>query len=160
LYLIFDRALSLALQRLDELADIADSRHQLAALIAHQVRTVGNEPSLFAVFFDQRPRLDDTFSEQIIHKEREYVRRITAMVTRAIEAGELSDVDPRHATHAIIGMTSWLYKWFDPAHDDPDEIARTMIRLILGDDADADSALAYLPAPNNWSPTSAPLPAR
>jgi hypothetical protein len=90
---IFDRALSVALQRLDELADIADSRHQLAALIAHQVRTVSNESSL--------------------------------------------------------GMTSWFYKWFDPAHDDPDEIAGTMIQLVLGDDADADSALARLPAPTS-----------
>ncbi|HTK64753.1 MAG TPA: hypothetical protein VL595_20365 [Pseudonocardia sp.] len=46
-------------------------------------------------------------------------------------------------------MTSWFYKWFDPAHDDPDEIAGTMIQLVLGDDADADSALARLPAPTS-----------
>jgi AcrR family transcriptional regulator len=151
LYFIFDRALSTALQRLDDLTGIADPRQQLAVLIAHQVRMVGNDPSLFAVFFDQRPRLDDAFQEQIERKEREYVRRITAIVARAAEASELGDIDTRHATHALIGMTSWLYKWFDPARDDADEIARTMIMLILGNAVDADSALASLPAPNGWS---------
>jgi AcrR family transcriptional regulator len=148
LYLIFDRALSTALRRLDELSDVGDSRQQLARLIVHQVRMVGNEPGMFAVFFDQRPRLDDSFHEQVTLKEREYVRRITAMVTRATESGELGDVDPRHAAHALIGMTSWIYKWLDPSHDDTDQVARTMIKLILGDEVDADEALASLPAPD------------
>jgi AcrR family transcriptional regulator len=147
LYLIFDRALTTALRQLDELADVGTPRQQLASLIVHQVRMVGNDPSMFAVFFDQRPRLDDSFHEQVAEKEREYVWRITAIVTRAIEAGELTDVDARHAVHALIGMTSWIYKWLDPIRDNTDQVARTMIRLILGDRVDADEVLRALPDP-------------
>lgn len=141
LYLIFDRALTISLQRLDELAGIADPRQQLAALVGHQVRMVAADPSLFAVFFDQRPRLDDAYRDQIIRKEREYVRRFASVVTAAVEAGEVASVDPRHAAHALIGMTSWIYKWFDPERDDPDAVATTMIRLVLGADVDLDAVL-------------------
>lgn len=139
LYLIFDRALTISLQRLDELAGIADPRQRLAALVGHQVRMVAADPSLFAVFFDQRPRLDDEYREQIIRKEREYVRRFASVVAEAVDAGVLAEVDPRHAAHSLIGMTSWVYKWFDPQRDDPDAVARTMIRLVLGADIDVDA---------------------
>jgi AcrR family transcriptional regulator len=132
LYFIFDRAISLSLQRLDEMADIADPRERLATLIAHQVRMVAEEPSLFSVFFDQRPRLDDAFEAEIRQKERAYVGRIAAIVQSAADAGELPPVDARHAAHAVLGMTSWIYKWFDPVRDDPDRVAETMTSLVLG----------------------------
>lgn len=147
LYLIFDRALSTSLQRLDDIADIPAPRQQLAALLAHQVRMVSKDPDLFAVFFDQRPRLDEAFSEQIIQKEREYVRRITAIVARATEAGEVRTTDAWHAAHALIGMTSWIYKWFDPGHDNSDEIAQTMIILVLGNHIDVSEAAPLVTSP-------------
>lgn len=142
LYFIFDRAITTALGRLDEISAIANPREQLAAFIAHQVRMVGQDPGLFAVAFDQRARIEDEFNEKILHKQREYLRRVTAMVERATASGDFRGVDCRHAAHALIGMTSWLYKWFDPARDDADDVARTMIRLVLGDGVDADAALA------------------
>ena len=118
LYLIFDRALTISLRRLDELAGIADPRQQLAALVGHHADL-----------------------DQIVRKEREYVRRFALVVTAAVEAGEVASVDPRHAAHALIGMTSWIYKWFDPERDDPDAVATTMIRLVLGADVDLDAVL-------------------
>lgn len=140
LYFIFDRAITLALQRLDELSDLADPRQELATLIAHQVRMVSDDPGLFAVFFDQRPRLDDAFEAEIRQKERRYVSRIAAVITRAVAAGDLPHVDARYAAHAVLGMTSWVYKWFDPDRDDADEVARTMIRMVLG--AESERSIA------------------
>lgn len=134
LYLIFDRAITLSLGRLDEMADIADPRQRLATLIAHQVRMVAEEPSLFSVFFDQRPRLDDVFDADILAKERAYVRRVAQVVEAADMGGGAMHIDARHAAHALLGMTSWVYKWMDPTRDDPEEVARTMIGLVLGPD--------------------------
>lgn len=131
LFLIFDRAITLSLRRLDELAYIADPRLRLATLIEHQVRIMAEEPSLFAVFFDQRPRLDGSFDVDIRKKERAYVRRIAEVIGQAVVAGDLPEVDRRHAAHAVLGMTSWVYKWFDPARDDIGDVAETMTRLIL-----------------------------
>ncbi|MCF7550766.1 TetR/AcrR family transcriptional regulator [Pseudonocardia sp. WMMC193] len=132
LYLVFDRAITLALARLDELGGIVDPRERLVALVEHQVRLIAEDPSLFAVFFDQRPRLDGPFDSEIRAKERTYVGRIGAVVGAAVDADVLPAVDTRYAAHAVLGMTSWLYKWFVPGRDDPVETARTMVRLIVG----------------------------
>lgn len=141
LYLIFDRAITTALARLDEISTVAEPREQVAAFIAHQVRMVGKDPGLFAVAFDQRSRIEREFNERILEKEREYRRRVTAMVKNAAASGDLYQVDSRHAAHTLIGMTSWLYKWFDPERDDADAVARTMIRLVFGEQVDADAVL-------------------
>ncbi|MCX6463953.1 MAG: TetR/AcrR family transcriptional regulator [Pseudonocardiales bacterium] len=132
LYMIFDRAITLSLHRLDAMSGIPDPRERLAALIAHQVRMVSEEPSLFAVFFDQRPRLDDSFDADIRRKERAYVRRIAEVVEAATVADGPTRLDARHAAHALLGMTSWVYKWMDPVRDTPEDVARTMIGLVLG----------------------------
>ncbi|MBW0088120.1 TetR/AcrR family transcriptional regulator [Pseudonocardia sp. KRD-184] len=132
LYLIFDRAITLSLHRLDAMSGIPDPRERLATLIAHQVRMVAEEPSLFAVFFDQRPRLDDSFDADIRRKERAYVRRVAEVVEAATAADGATRLDARHAAHALLGMTSWVYKWMDPVRDTPEDVARTMIGLVLG----------------------------
>ncbi|HEY1971196.1 MAG TPA: TetR/AcrR family transcriptional regulator [Pseudonocardia sp.] len=142
LYLIFDRAITTALGRLDEISAIADPLEQLAAFIAHQARMVCRDPGLFAVAFDQRGRLEEPFNAQILTKEREYLRRVTAMVERAAAAGELQRVDPRYSAHSLIGLTTWVYKWFDATRDNADDVARTMIRIVLGDRVDIEAALA------------------
>jgi AcrR family transcriptional regulator len=142
LYLIFDRAITTALARLDDIATIDQPREQLAAFIAHQVRMVGKDPGLFAVAFDQRGRLEDRFSEKILHKEREYVRRVTAMIEKANGAGVFDDLPLRPAAHSLIGMTTWIYKWFEPTRDDADNVARTMIKLVFGDQVDTEAVLA------------------
>jgi AcrR family transcriptional regulator len=146
LYLIFDRAITLSLERLDQLAEISDPQLRVAVLIGHQVRMMAGEPSLFAVFFDQRPRLDGSFDVEIRKKERTYVRRIAEIVDAAVSEGDLPDVDARYAAHALLGMTSWVYKWFDPGRDDVDDVARTMVALVLGAQATSGSGLPAGPA--------------
>lgn len=142
LYFIFDRAITTALGRLDQISTIEDPHEQLAAFIAHQSRMVCRDPGLFAVNFDQRGRLEEPFASKILAKEREYVRRVTGMVERAASAGKLEGFDTRYTAQSLIGMTTWVYKWFDPTRDNADDVARTMIRLILGDTVDVEAALA------------------
>lgn len=131
LYLIFDRALSLALSRLDELARIADPSERLAALLAHQVSIVGSERSLFTVFFESRPRLDADYEERIHEKERQYFRHYVDAVSLAVEAGVLPEVNPRYGAQALLGMSSWVYKWIDPAVDDWAKVASDFATLLV-----------------------------
>jgi AcrR family transcriptional regulator len=131
LYLIFDRAISLALQRLDELSQLTDPRDRLAAFIAHQVSIVAEERSLFSVFFESRPRLDADYEDQIRAKERLYLRRFVDAVAAAVGAGVIPDVDPRYGAQALLGMSSWVYKWFDPDADDWEKMAGDFVELIL-----------------------------
>jgi len=131
LYLIFDRAISLALRRLDELSEIEDPTERVAAFIAHQVSVVAEERSLFSVFFESRPRLDPEYEERIRVKERRYLRHYVEAVALAIDAGVLPRIDPRFGAQAILGMSSWVYKWFDPAEDDAKELTSDFVALIL-----------------------------
>lgn len=131
LYWIFDRAITLALMRLDELSEIADPAERLGAFIAHQVSVVAEERSLFTVFFESRPRLDSDYEEEIRRKERQYLHLFVDAVANAVEAGVLPPIDPRHGAQAILGMSSWVYKWFDPAGSEWDRVAADFIQLVL-----------------------------
>ncbi len=132
LYLVFDRAISLALARLADALLIEDPRERLETLIRDQTVNVAREPAFFTVFFDQRPRLAPAYESEIRAKERQYLRIFREAVASAVDQGSLSPVDPRYGAQAILGMTSWVYKWFDPTRDDPERFATTCIELILG----------------------------
>jgi len=140
LYLIFDRALTRGLGRLDALGEIDDARQRLASLIAHQVCMVVEDPMLFAVFFDSRPRLDDEYAEIVVRREHEYVARFRDLVGQALPGA--TPAESRYTTHALIGMTNWTYKWFDRDRDDFRAVVRGMIALIIGEGVDVDAALA------------------
>jgi hypothetical protein len=43
----------------------------------------------------------------------------------------VSELHARYAAKALLGMTSWTYKWFDPARDDADELSETLMKLVL-----------------------------
>jgi AcrR family transcriptional regulator len=139
LYLIFDRAISSALERLDELSTIEDPAQRLAAFIEHQVSMVADERSLFAVFFDSRPRLDAAYEDRIRDKERRYYGRFVDAVRAAVAAGSIPPIDPRYGAQALLGMTSWTYKWYEPGEHDITALARDYVRLVLRTDPGAPS---------------------
>ncbi|MCL4423831.1 MAG: TetR/AcrR family transcriptional regulator [Actinobacteria bacterium] len=135
LHRVFDRAITLALARLDELGHLDDPKERLAALISHQVRMIAEEPELFIVFFDNRPRLDETYEASIRAKEHRYLRIFAEAVSAASAAGCIPAVDSRLGAQALLGMTTWTYKWFDPARDNPELVAGTFIQLVLSQTA-------------------------
>jgi hypothetical protein len=96
---------------------------------------VTDEPTMFTVFFDNRPRLDETYEAGIRTKERRYVRIFAEAIRAASAAGTISELDARYGAQALLGMTSWTYKWFDPSRDDAEQLAETLTRLVLHDDA-------------------------
>ncbi|MEW6470727.1 MAG: TetR/AcrR family transcriptional regulator [Actinomycetota bacterium] len=131
LHMIFERALDVALSKLDEHLRIEDPVERLEALIRHQVITVASEPTLFTVFFDHRPRLEPDYEEQIRARERRYLAAYQSAVKSAV-AGAISDIEPRYATQAILGMATWSYKWFRPGQDEIETLADACVGLILG----------------------------
>ena len=106
-------------------------RDRLAALVRHQALLVVGDPSLFAVFFDQRSGLEAQDLAEIKQKERLYVRHFVVAVEAAMAAKVIPSGDPRVVANAIIGMTSWAYKWFDPARDSPETFADACVALII-----------------------------
>jgi TetR/AcrR family transcriptional regulator, cholesterol catabolism regulator len=129
LFLIFDRAITVALERLEELTGIADPEQRLRALIAHQVALMTDEPQLFAVFFDSRPRLAVDYERDIRAKERRYVRIYA--VAAAGAAGVIPPIDPRYGAQGLLGMLIWVYKWFEPGRDDAEAVTQAFMDLVI-----------------------------
>ena len=131
LRLVFERAITVALSEVDQLAEITDPKERLAALIRHQAMMVTRDPSLFAVFFGQRSGLEAQDLADIGRKERRYIRQFVLAVEAAMEAKVLPEGDPRLVANAIVGMTSWSYKWFDQRRDSPELFADNCVRLVV-----------------------------
>lgn len=131
LYLVFDRAISLALERLGSLTKAGSPQDRLEVLIRHQVRMIVEDPNLFQVYFDHHHYLGDDAKAQIRKKEQRYLRLCAKVISDAVAAGAVPAMDQRYGAQAVLGMTSWLYKWFDPERDDPDAFADVAVAVFL-----------------------------
>lgn len=131
LYLIFDRAMSLALKGLDELVAIDDPAERLASFISHRVLTIAEERNLFSVFFENRPRLNEDYEDRVSAKEQDYFRHFVDAVSLASNSGVIPNIDPRIGAQALLGMTSWVYQWFEPEEDNAAELAMDFVELIF-----------------------------
>jgi AcrR family transcriptional regulator len=136
LYCIFDRYLAVSIARIKELsASIDDPVERLVALISHQVSVVSEEKQVLSVFFSARPRLDPEYEKRIRELEREYLQLYIDAVRAAMDAGAIPKGNPRYAAHAVLGMSSWVQKWFDPDGDDWVDVVRYFVRLVLREEA-------------------------
>ena len=140
LYLLFDRAWELGFQRIAGIPEIEDPGERLAALIRSHVGLVAERKSLFTVFFGRRPRFDQAAERIFSEKERRYVGVYARAIRDAADAGLIPKIDPLRGAMAIIGMASWIYKWYDPATVTPEQISEDFIRLVLREYAEAPPA--------------------
>lgn len=139
LQLIFHQALNEGLKRMRLLEEIGDPAERLARLIRLQVEAVASDRDHFTVFFDQFSSQDSTtvksnsgdMAHQVRELEREYFSCFVSTVRAATEAGVIPPIDPAYGAQAIMGMTSWIYKWFDPARHDTETVIDVYTRLIL-----------------------------
>jgi AcrR family transcriptional regulator len=132
---VFERALSEGNERIGELARIADPVERLTALMRFQIELVASDLDHFAVFFDEMSAKSDGPTKipgHIRDLERKYFSVFRDTVSYACRAGVIPHVDPRYAAQAIIGMTSWPYKWFDPTRHRADDFAKACIELVFG----------------------------
>ncbi|HXM58354.1 MAG TPA: TetR/AcrR family transcriptional regulator [Candidatus Dormibacteraeota bacterium] len=130
---LFDRAWAIGFERTAHIPAIEDPAERLAALIRCHVEVIAERKSLFTVFFGRRPKFDEGSERVLLEKERHYVGVFARAVRDAADAGLIAPVDPRVGAMAILGMASWVYKWYDPATASAETIGDEMVRLILGD---------------------------
>jgi TetR/AcrR family transcriptional regulator, cholesterol catabolism regulator len=131
LYLLFDRAWELGFQRMAGVEDIEDPGERLAAVIHRHVSLIAERRSLFTVFLGRRPLFDEASERAFREKERRYVGIFARAVRDAVAAGLVAPIDPRIGAMALMGMTSWVYKWYDPAVVSAERIGDEFARLVL-----------------------------
>ena len=132
LYLLFDRAWELGFQRMAGVEDIEDPGERLAAVIHRHVSLIAERRSLFTVFLGRRPLFDEAAERAFQEKERRYVGIFARAVRDAAAAGIIAPIDPRVGAMALMGMTSWVYKWYDPEVATAERIGDEFVRLVMG----------------------------
>jgi TetR/AcrR family transcriptional regulator, cholesterol catabolism regulator len=131
LFLLFERAWQLGFERVSAVPPAGDPGERLAALVRVHVSLVAERRGMFTVFFGHRPTFDDAVEQTFRENERRYVGIFARAVRDASEAGLLPAVDPRLGAMALLGMTNWVYKWYDPSSMSVDQIADAFVRMIL-----------------------------
>ena len=132
---VFERALMEGNQKVGEIAEISDPKERLTALIRFQVEVVTSDLDHFAVFFDEMSAKQDGQVKTPTHirnLEKKYFSVFRDTVSYAAQAKVLPDVDPRYAAQAIVGMTSWIYKWFDPDRHSADDFTDACLQIVFG----------------------------
>jgi AcrR family transcriptional regulator len=112
---IFHRTMSLFEERL---AAIQRRRpgpaEELREVVRHHVGSVIAERSFLSVFFGEEANLPPRLERAIRRRKARYDRRLEAIVRRGQRAGVFRDVKPRLLVFALLGMSNWVYKWYDP----------------------------------------------
>jgi len=137
LFLLFERAWEVGFERMAGVEDIADPAERLAAVIRRHVDLTAECRSLFTVFLGRRPQFDEAAERAFLEKERRYVAIFVRAVREAAAAGVIPAVDPRVGAMALVGMTSWVYHWYDTAAMTAERIGDEFVRLLLGSRAAA-----------------------
>ena len=125
---IFHRTMTLVE---DGLAAIRASRiapaEQLRDVIRHQVRTVVAEQAFLTVFFAEEASLPTRLRRAIVRRKARYDHAVQAIVRRCGPLG----VHPRLVVFALLGMSNWAHRWYDPQGTwDAEFIAEAFITLI------------------------------
>lgn len=119
------------LEAIDRAARIEDPTERLEAAIRYHVGAIAEHQHVFRVFFEERGSLGEKDKARMRDLEARYLATLAGTVAAAIDAGVLPRTDPRQAALALIGLGSWLYKWFDPERDDADAYATVCLALLL-----------------------------
>ncbi len=129
---IFHRTMTLVEEGLRDIERRgAPPAEQLRQVIRHQVRTVVAERSFLTVFFGEEPNLPARLARSIARRKAGYDRAVQGIVERGVRSGAFAVPEPRLLVWALLGMSNWVYRWYNPAGAwDADAIAEAFIALV------------------------------
>jgi AcrR family transcriptional regulator len=84
------------------------------------------------VLFRELKHLSGEGVEELTRNFHSFNRSFEALLQEGIDAGEFRVNSPIVATHAISGMTTWMYSWFDDEGAlSAEQVVDEMVRLAL-----------------------------
>ena len=87
---------------------------------------------MFSVFFSMENELSSKYYKKVLEWKKQYNRIIESTIQEGIDQGFIKDMDsPKLLVFAIIGMCSWLYKWYKPDGKwNGDHISHAFIKIL------------------------------
>lgn len=114
--LLFD-IMNFGLDELDEevatpAASIIDPTERLRFIIKSHSQLVTRGQGAITILVDEITALTPSQNRIITRRKRAYFNRLRELLKQLKEEGVLQDVDATAATFSLLGMISWLSRWF------------------------------------------------
>jgi AcrR family transcriptional regulator len=128
---IFHRTMSLFEEGISAIRrGSATPDEQIRRVIRHHVRAVVAERSFLTVFFSEEANLPAHLARHITARKARYDRTVLGIVQAGRRAGVIATSHPRLLVFALLGMSNWVYRWYNPRGVwDADAIADGLIAL-------------------------------
>lgn len=89
-------------------------------------------PGRARALYEQKRTLNDDQQRLLSTKEREYFEQIASTVRKGVAAGELRDLDPTTAAHAITAMVAHTRHWYSAeGRSTPREVAFSFWQIFM-----------------------------
>lgn len=110
----------------------APTAERLRDLVLLHLQTLDERPDFFRVFLEQRQHLSDAARHAVGKQVRAYEQNVEAIFRQGVERGELrADLDPLHATLALLGMCNAVPSWWGVRSAAPVEQLATQFAALL-----------------------------
>jgi len=107
---------------LSQVEPIADPLERLRTCMARNVLMVTRDRSkAITIILHEHATLTGEELARINERKKRYVRFLEHSFAEAIEAGKIRPVDPKVAAFAFLGAVNWIYKWYRPDGQVPEE---------------------------------------
>jgi AcrR family transcriptional regulator len=135
--LLFD-IMNFGLDELDEevvtpASSIADATARLRFIIASHAKLVTRGQGAITILVDEITALTPAQNRMITRRKREYFNRLRKVLDELKSEGKLNDLDTTAATFSLLGMISWLSRWFrrDGALSE-EQVAEQIVKIAFG----------------------------
>jgi AcrR family transcriptional regulator len=134
--LLFD-IMNFGLDELDEevatpARAIVDAESRLRFMISSHSRLVTRGQGAITILVDEITALTPAQNRKITRRKREYFDCLRDVLNQLKEEGKLADVNTTAATFSLLGMISWLSRWF--RQDGPlteEQVAEDIVKIAL-----------------------------
>jgi AcrR family transcriptional regulator len=134
LYELYARTMDIALTRMRGVpVPDEDPARTLHRMIREHTLLILENRDLFKILFDEESELSPGQLERIKELQRHYIKLVAGQLDRLRDEGRLSTAAPQIAVQGVLGMGSWVYRWFEPERErSAEEIADILADLALG----------------------------
>jgi len=134
LYSVLDLGLDLTESYvMKPLEAISDPLERLKTMIELHLRLVLEERNLEVTgLLHECKTLAPGDRTRINRRKKEYVKMSTKLIAEVMKKYRITDLDPKLAAFALLGMLNWTYQWYKPAGSSTrEEIVKNFQRIFL-----------------------------
>ncbi len=134
LFLILFRYLDASLKELEEKLNLVTSSHdKLRAFIKFFIVNYKEKQMESRLALNERGNLPKRYLDIIKNKEKVFITILKTVVGNLLTKEDRTPQNVTLIAYSLMGMLSWLYRWFDPnGAVKPEELARIMYKIFVG----------------------------